>query len=1037
MKRLILCCIVMANLVALLMCSSLQSRAADLSSSYSWNPVRIGAGGFVVGFITHPLDANVRYCRTDVGNAYRWDNSKGEWVPMVVSVGGNGFPTSVASAPAQIGVESIALDPQNTNIVYLSLTTYHSGDVASLYPNVTGNVFKSVDGGQHFTAGNLSVALTPGSNYRAGGERMIVDPHNSSVLYYGTSSNGLYRSTNGGIDWSPVSSSTGAPPSNANVLGVRISPVDGSIYAIVLSGSVYRSGDGGQSWTNISAGQGIDGQPYFPVMASDGSLYVTQIYSQNVWRYKNGGWTKLTMNLGGGNLNGIAVDPNNANRIYAIGEGGNLARSLDGGANWTALGGYNYANNLGWLPQQIQGYRSNGGIFFDKNSKLWSPQGNEGVLSTIPNDTETAANPPKWTIESQGIEEFVTHDVVVPPGGKPIVAVEDATGFVINDPAQFTAKQIPLQDQLISNGTGLSYCPNAPSCIAVASADVNRTHSGLNYSGYSTDGGNTWQKFASYPWNPEAGITINEAGTIAVSARNGWGNGSDHLVWLPTGNYSPYYSTDGGAHWARTAKFPVDGNGKINGYTAYWNFSLKQRQLVADPFVADKFYLNMVWDGFYISTDGGHDWTKQTNAGLPSSTHHGQIAVNNAVQNDLWFVDGWEGASAHGLWHATDGGVTFNKLPNIDYSITLCLGKGSGNAGDASYSVYFYGKMSGDSNWGIFRSTDGGNTWNRISYYPTGIFDQPTCMAASWDSFSTVYVGFGGNSFVYGTTSSTGTTPTGSGSITRDVWTGIGGTSVSQIPVTTTPSSTGTLTSFEAPTNVDDNYGQRVRGTITAPTTGSYTFWIASDDNGELWLSPNDQASGKVKIAQVLTWTNSREWTREAGQKSAPVNLVAGQKYYVEALMKEGGGGDNLAVGWAKPGQSTGAPSEIVPGSALSPYSATSGAQGVQGAPIGHRIGLKANINGYYVSSDQNDSTYLKAAFAQSIGTWEQFDVVDAGNSKIALKCVQTGKYVTVDLRQSSALLRADLATSIGSWEPLTWENAKRWKRGLQFECCW
>jgi hypothetical protein len=52
--------------------------------------------------------------------------------------------------------------------------------------------------------------------------------------------------------------------------------------------------------------------------------------------------------------------------------------------------------------------------------------------------------------------------------------------------------------------------------------------------------------------------------------------------------------------------------------------------------------------------------------------------------------------------------------------------------------------------WGIFRSTDAGATWQRVSYYPSGIFDQPTCMAASWDHFAEVIVGFGGNSFVKG-----------------------------------------------------------------------------------------------------------------------------------------------------------------------------------------------------------------------------------------------------------------------------------------------
>ncbi len=55
-------------------------------------------------------------------------------------------------------------------------------------------------------------------------------------------------------------------------------------------------------------------------------------------------------------------------------------------------------------------------------------------------------------------------------------------------------------------------------------------------------------------------------------------------------------------------------------------------------------------------------------------------------------------------------------------------------------------------------------------------------------------------------------------------------------------------------------------------------------------------------IAQVASWSGVAEWTKEAGQKSAPVSLVAGQKYYLEGLMKEGGGGDSLDVGWAGPG---------------------------------------------------------------------------------------------------------------------------------------
>jgi len=143
------------------------------------------------------------------------------------------------------------------------------------------------------------------------------------------------------------------------------------------------------------------------------------------------------------------------------------------------------------------------------------------------------------------------------------------------------------------------------------------------------------------------------------------------------------------------------------------------------------------------------------------------------------------------------------------------------------------------------------------------------------------------------------------GKVTREVWTGISGTTISKIPLTTTPNSTGTLTSIQAPVNIADNYGQRIKGYIVPSTTGLYNLYISSNDNGELWLSTNDQAVNKTKIASVSGWTKSLEWTKYTSQKSAVISLTAGQYYYFEALMKEGTGGDNLAIGWTCPGISS------------------------------------------------------------------------------------------------------------------------------------
>ena len=158
------------------------------------------------------------------------------------------------------------------------------------------------------------------------------------------------------------------------------------------------------------------------------------------------------------------------------------------------------------------------------------------------------------------------------------------------------------------------------------------------------------------------------------------------------------------------------------------------------------------------------------------------------------------------------------------------------------------------------------------------------------------------------------------GKIQQEVWNNVPGTRVSSIPVNTEPSSVKDLTIFEIPSNAADNYASRVRGYVVAPETGNYTFWIASDDQSQVWLSSDDNPANKKKIAEVTGWTTSRQWDKYPSQKSAVISLVANKKYYIEALHKEGTGGDNLAVGWQLPGGTMERP---IPGNRLIPFGAS------------------------------------------------------------------------------------------------------------------
>jgi hypothetical protein len=142
---------------------------------------------------------------------------------------------------------------------------------------------------------------------------------------------------------------------------------------------------------------------------------------------------------------------------------------------------------------------------------------------------------------------------------------------------------------------------------------------------------------------------------------------------------------------------------------------------------------------------------------------------------------------------------------------------------------------------------------------------------------------------------------TASGTILREYWDNVEGNNVSAIPVGMAPTSTDQLTIFEGPTNIDTNYGTRIRGYICAPATGNYTFWIASNDHSELWLSTDDLPANRKRIAYISGAAGPRQWDKYGTQKSAAVALTAGKKYYVEALHKQGVGTDNIAVGWQLP----------------------------------------------------------------------------------------------------------------------------------------
>lgn len=130
---------------------------------------------------------------------------------------------------------------------------------------------------------------------------------------------------------------------------------------------------------------------------------------------------------------------------------------------------------------------------------------------------------------------------------------------------------------------------------------------------------------------------------------------------------------------------------------------------------------------------------------------------------------------------------------------------------------------------------------------------------------------------------------------------------------------------FAPPGDFSNNYGGQIIGYFYPPANGDYVFWLAADDNAVLYLSTDANPANKKLIAQETAYSNKRQYLESAGNSNlaskdssqfaatqwpttdpnvggARITLQAGRPYYIEALFKEGGGGDHLSVAVQDPG---------------------------------------------------------------------------------------------------------------------------------------
>ena len=675
----------------LVMLCLLSGSGTARAQAYNWKPVVINGGGYVDGIVFHPNAPGLMYCRTDIGGAYRWNPANNSWTQLLNFVG---YPNNQGSL---MGVESIGLDPQDTNRLYLAC-----GWMGGSNPS---GIMISTNQGASFTVINSQFVIESNNDGRGSGERFGVDPNLGSILFYGTHLVGLVKSVNYAQSWTKVAS---FPVSTtANGVGIvfvefiKSSGTPGSATPVIWVGvsqggtNLFRSTDGGSTWAGINTnGVPAGYMPHHAAQDGLGNMYITfcdapgpnGVGSGVVRKFNLTTLTSINVTppTGQGGFGGVTVDQQNPNTVAVSTidcwwPQNYIYRSTNGGTNWTQT----YAGNTDcssgpWMGNgglNVQGWSDDLKIDpFNSDHLFWTSGG--GVFSSF---NFTAAQP-SWQFRSDGIEEMVFctigSDLACPPGNGPqlLSVFGDIGGF-----AHYNLDVSPPKTNCFNPGGGNNY--------GIDFAELNpnlvvRTYYTSGRSGYiSTDSGSTWTQFTTEP----AAAATNGPGVVVISA-----DGS-RLVWAIPGSPS-FYSTNHGVTWTQCAgSNPTPPN------------TWEQPYPFSDRVNSNKFYIYMPDSGaVYVSTNGG-------------ASFFAGAAITGSWDSSMHTTYGYEGhvwvTTYDGLWRSTNSGLNFFKVSGVQAAHTVGFGK-SKNNGDYPV-IYLHGEI--NNTWGVYRSDDQGTNWTRIN----------------------------------------------------------------------------------------------------------------------------------------------------------------------------------------------------------------------------------------------------------------------------------------------------------------------------------
>lgn len=461
-----------------------------------------------IAIAVDPTTPTTVYAASGLAGIFKSTNGGGTWAAI-----NNGL---VASGSFSTGsIVTLAVDPTTPT---------------TLYAGTSSGLLRSTDGGVNWNP--LPLVLSGLSAVDA----VVIDPTTPTTIYVATTGwgpvgGGVFKTTNGGTDWSAVGSGLPAAPQSglAGVTGLVINPLSPTtLYAVAgayLSGTdVYKSIDGGTSWASASTGQS---GTYVYSLAIDpttpATLYATLAPvtggALGVFKTTDGGgsWSSVNSGLSGA-VWSVALDPASPSTLYA-GTGG-VFKSTDGGGNWTAVATPNgqfvstfaFAPNPGGPSTIYAGGQDNGGGIFKS--------------------TDGGAS---WSAMNAGLSATSVSDLAIDPTTPTTIyaGTNDGSGGVF--------KSTDGGGSWIAAGTGLSPSTSMPfgaTSLAVDPHTPTTLYATGNYVGgggggvyKSTDGANSW-----------VGVSSGVSYALAINPA------TPTTIYLGTYN-GVFKSTDGTASW--------------------------------------------------------------------------------------------------------------------------------------------------------------------------------------------------------------------------------------------------------------------------------------------------------------------------------------------------------------------------------------------------------------------------------------------------------------------------------------------------------